>query len=49
MITKETPTVPYDRAVLRWVARELGNVLGVYAAVEKPGHVRIGDKARWLD
>lgn len=49
MITKETPTVPHDRAVLRWVARELGNVLGVYAAVEKPGHVRIGDKARWLD
>ncbi|MFC8670241.1 MOSC domain-containing protein [Streptomyces sp. NPDC057199] len=49
MITKETPTVPHDRAVLRWVARELGNTLGVYAAVEKPGHVRIGDKARWLD
>ncbi|MEU5701085.1 MOSC domain-containing protein [Streptomyces aurantiacus] len=49
MITKETPTVPHDRAVLRWVARELGNSFGVYAAVEKPGHVRIGDKARWLD
>ncbi|WP_371657427.1 MOSC domain-containing protein [Streptomyces sp. NBC_00280] len=49
MITKETPTVPHDRAVLRWVARELGNALGMYAAVEKPGHVRIGDKARWLD
>ncbi|MFI5551623.1 MOSC domain-containing protein [Streptomyces sp. NPDC051738] len=49
MITKETPTVPHDRAVLRWVARELGNALGVYAAVEKPGHVRVGDKARWLD
>jgi uncharacterized protein YcbX len=49
MITKETPTVPHDRAVLRWVARELGNAFGVYAAVEKPGHVHIGDKARWLD
>ncbi|MFD9138517.1 MOSC domain-containing protein [Streptomyces bottropensis] len=49
MITKETPTVPHDRAVLRRVARELGNVFGVYARVEKPGHVRIGDKARWLD
>ncbi|MFD0318550.1 MOSC domain-containing protein [Streptomyces flavalbus] len=49
MVTKETPTVPHDRAVLRWVARELGNALGVYAAVEQPGHVRIGDKAHWLD
>ncbi|MER6979178.1 MOSC domain-containing protein, partial [Streptomyces carpinensis] len=49
MITKETPTVPHDRSVLRWVARELGNTLGVYAAVETPGHVRVGDRARWLD
>jgi hypothetical protein len=49
MITKETPTVPHDRAVLRWVARELGNTLGVYATVESPGHVRVGDQARWLD
>ncbi|MFC8430194.1 MOSC domain-containing protein [Streptomyces sp. NPDC057253] len=49
VITKETPTVPHDRAVLRWVARELGNTLGVYAAVEEPGEVRIGDTARWLD
>ena len=49
MITKETTTVPHDRAVLRWVARELGNTLGVYAAVERPGRVRVGDTARWLD
>jgi uncharacterized protein YcbX len=49
MITKETPTVPHDRAVLRWVARELRNTLGVYAAVETPGHVRVGDTAHWLD
>ncbi|AWW41966.1 MOSC domain-containing protein [Streptomyces cadmiisoli] len=49
MITRETPAVPHDRAVLRWVARELGNALGVYAAGENPGHVRIGDKARGLD
>ncbi|GHE58860.1 molybdenum cofactor sulfurase [Streptomyces spiralis] len=48
MITKETPTVPHDRSVLRWVARELGNTLGVYAAVETPGRVRVGDTARWL-
>jgi uncharacterized protein YcbX len=49
MITRETPTVPRDRAVLRWVARELGNTLGVYAAVEASGPVRVGDEARWLD
>ncbi|MFJ9927800.1 hypothetical protein SAMN04490357_7241 [Streptomyces misionensis] len=49
VITKETPSVPHDRAVLRWVARELGNTFGVYAAVETPGRVRAGDEARWLD
>ena len=49
MITKETPTVPHDRAVLRWVARELGNTLGVYAEVEAAGHIHVGDEARWLD
>ena len=49
MITKETPTVPHDREVLRWVARETGNTLGVYAAVETPGPVRVGDEARWLE
>lgn len=49
MITKETTTVPHDRGVLRWVARKLGNTLGVYAAVEAPGHIRVGDEARWLD
>ncbi|MEV0609934.1 MOSC domain-containing protein [Polymorphospora rubra] len=49
MITKETPSVPHDRAVLRWVARELGNALGVYAAVETPGEVRVGDRAHLID
>jgi len=49
MITKETPSVAHDRAVLRWVARELGNTLGVYATVEAPGDIRVGDRARWLD
>lgn len=48
MITKETPTVPHDRGVLRWVARELGNAFGVYAAVEAPGRIGVGDQARWL-
>jgi uncharacterized protein YcbX len=48
MITKETPSVPHDRAVLRWVAREFGNAFGVYAAVETPGAVAVGDAARLL-
>jgi len=49
MITKETPSVPHDRAVLRWVARELGNTFGVYAAVETPGQICVGDDAHWVD
>jgi uncharacterized protein YcbX len=49
MITKETTTVPHDRAVLRQVARELGNAFGLYAAVEASGQVRVGDEAAWLD
>lgn len=48
-ITRETVTAPRDRAVLRFVARELGNAVGVYAEVETPGHIRVGDEARWLD
>jgi uncharacterized protein len=46
VITKETPTVPHDRGVLRWVAREWGNAFGVYAAVETPGRIRVGDPVR---
>ena len=49
MITKETPSVPHDHSVLRWVAREVGNTFGVYAAVETPGRISVGDEARWLD
>jgi uncharacterized protein len=47
--TRETPTVPHDPAVLRWVAREMGNTFGVYAAVESPGRISVGDETRWLD
>jgi hypothetical protein len=35
--------------VLRWVAQETGNAFGVYAAVETPGRIRVGDEAAWLD
>ena len=43
MINQATPVVPADRAVLRWVARELDNLLGVYADVEQPGRIHPGD------
>lgn len=49
VITKETTTAPHDRAVLRWVAGELGNIFGVYAEVEAPGRISVGDEVRWLD
>lgn len=43
MINQATPAVPADPAVLRWVARELGNLFGVYADVEVPGVIHPGD------
>ncbi len=49
MVTKQTPTVAHDRAVLRWIARELDSNFGMYAAVETPGLARVGDEAHWLD
>jgi uncharacterized protein YcbX len=48
MITMATPSVPLDRAVLRWVAQERANVFGAYAEVERAGAVRVGDPARWV-
>jgi uncharacterized protein YcbX len=48
VVTKATPRAAASRAVLRWVARELDNVFGVYAAVESPGIVNEGDDAHWL-
>jgi uncharacterized protein YcbX len=43
MINQATPVAPTDPAVLRWVARELDNLLGVYATVEQPGRIHPGD------
>lgn len=44
MVTREvTPAIPADREVLRHIVRDLDQVVGVYAVVERPGTVRVGD------
>lgn len=44
MVTREvTPDVPADRAVLRHIVRDLGQAVGVYAAVSTSGSVSVGD------
>ena len=43
-ITREiTPDVPADRAILRHVVKDLGQAVGMYARVVKPGRVAVGD------
>lgn len=44
MVTREIDdTIPADRAVLRHIVRDLGQNLGVYAAIVEPGRVAVGD------
>jgi uncharacterized protein len=44
MVTREIDgSVPADRAILRYVVRNLDQNLGVYATVVEPGRVRTGD------
>lgn len=44
MVTRAVGTdVPADRAVLRHVVRDLGQNVGVYATVTRPGTIRVGD------
>lgn len=44
MVTREvTPDVPADRAVLRHIVRDLGQNVGVYAAVSTSGTISVGD------
>lgn len=43
-ITKEvTPEVPQDRAILRHVVKEMGQAVGAYAKVVRPGTITQGD------
>jgi uncharacterized protein YcbX len=49
MITREIDeTIPSDRAVLRYVVKELDQNVGVYATVATPGPVRLGDPVELL-
>jgi MOSC domain-containing protein len=43
MTTLAQPGLPRDRAVLRAIARERDNILGVQARVLRPGQVSVGD------
>jgi uncharacterized protein YcbX len=39
-----TPDVPADRAILRHVVRDLGQAVGVYCTVVRPGTINVGDE-----
>jgi uncharacterized protein YcbX len=43
MTTLEQPGIAHDRGILRTIARENSNNLGVRAVVTAPGRVRVGD------
>jgi uncharacterized protein YcbX len=44
MVTREVDaSLPADRAVLRHVVRDLGQEVGVYATVSRPGRIAVGD------
>lgn len=46
MTTLPQPGLPRDRSVLRTIARERRNLLGVQAHVVRPGKVSVGDAVR---
>ena len=48
-LTKQVaPDVPADRSILRHVVRDLGQAVGVYCTVVKPGEVSVGDELQPL-
>jgi uncharacterized protein YcbX len=48
MISLPFADLPKDSALLRTVVRDAGQVAGVYARVEKPGAVRVGDPVEFV-
>lgn len=44
MITRSSPGLPADRALMRTVVREADQDLGVYATVTRTGRIRVGDE-----
>ncbi len=49
MVTHGFENLPKDPTVMRTIVREAGGNLGVYATVEVPGRVRVGDRIRLLE
>ena len=45
MVTHAQGGLPKDPRVMRALVREAGGNLGVYASVEEPGEVAVGDAA----
>jgi uncharacterized protein YcbX len=49
MVTREVDeSVPADRAVLRYIVRELEQNVGVYATIKTPGTIQVGDALEFI-
>ena len=48
MVTQAVDEVPHDPRVMRTLVREIHHSAGIYAAVETPGMVRVGDEVEVL-
>jgi uncharacterized protein len=50
MVTREiSADIPQDRGVLRHVVRDLDQNVGVYASVNTPGPIAVGNEVRFVD